>query len=404
MKRIALFAGACSLLLLWSCNTGHHHEDGHDHDLHHSEEVHGHEGEDPHGHDAAHGHEEEGHAGHSDEIVIDPAKAEAAGIVAETVEPSDFSGVIRTGGQILPAIGDEKNIVATSDGIVSFSGNYFEGSGINEAEPLFSILSGNIQDGNRIGKAKIAYETARAEYERASELVDSRIVSEKEYIRIKEAYENARMAYEALKPNADGSGVQIEAPFDGYIRDIFVNEGDFVTMGTPLACMIRKGKLILRADVSQRHYDKVGRITSANFAVQYGNRTYNTSDLGGRLLSVGRSSAENAYYIPVTFEFNSTENVIPGSFAEIWLLTGRRGNVLSVPVSAITEEQGLYFVYLKLDESCYRKQEVTLGESDGIRTEILSGLESGDNVVVRGAYNVKLASASNIIPAHSHNH
>ena len=122
MKRIALFAGACSLLLLWSCNTGHHHEDGHDHDLHHSEEVHGHEGEDPHGHDAAHGHEEEGHAGHSDEIVIDPAKAEAAGIVAETVEPSDFSGVIRTGGQILPAIGDEKNIVATSDGIVSAHG------------------------------------------------------------------------------------------------------------------------------------------------------------------------------------------------------------------------------------------------------------------------------------------
>ena len=48
--------------------------------------------------------------------------------------------------------------------------------------------------------------------------------------------------------------------------------------------------------------------------------------------------------------------------------------------------------------------EVKLGESNGIRTEIVSGLKPGDNVVTKGAYNVKLASASNIIPAHTHNH
>ena len=95
---------------------------------------------------------------------------------------------------------------------------------------------------------------------------------------------------------------------------------------------------------------------------------------------------------------------MPGSFAEVWLLTRPRENVLSVPVSALTEEQGLYFVYLKLDGSCYKKQEVKLGESDGIRTEIVSGLKPGDNVVTKGVYNVKLASASNIIPAHTHNH
>ena len=75
-----------------------------------------------------------------------------------------------------------------------------------------------------------------------------------------------------------------------------------------------------------------------------------------------------------------------------------------MPVSALTEEQGAYFVYLKLDESCYRKQEVRPGESNGARTEILSGLNPGDEVVTEGAYNVKLASASNVIPAHTHNH
>ena len=399
MKRLTLLSGLCALMAMWSCSTGRNagqdHEHGHDHDIH-TEEEHG-----------GTGHSEAEHAaesGHSDEIVISPEKAAAAGIRTETAVPAPFYGVIRTGGQILPALGDEKTIAATTDGIVSFSGKYFEGTRVSESQPIFSILSGNIQDGNRIGKAKITYEAAKAEYERAASLVDDKIISQKEFVRIREAYENARMAYEALKPNADGTGVQIEAPFDGYVKDILVSEGDFVTMGTPLANIARNRKLVLKADVSQRYYDRLGSITSANFLTQYGDRAQNIKDLGGKLLSIGRSSGDSSYYIPVTFEFDSRGTDIPGSFAEVWLLTDRRDNVLSVPVSAITEEQGIHFVYLKLDESCYKKQEVKLGESDGARTEILSGLKAGDNVVTEGAYNVRLASASNIIPAHTHNH
>ena len=108
--------------------------------------------------------------------------------------------------------------------------------------------------------------------------------------------------------------------------------------------------------------------------------------------------------MPVSFSIRKTDDLVPGSFAEIWLLCAEREGVISVPQSAITEEQGINFVYLKLDSQCYRKQEVSLGASDGQRTEVLDGLEPGDNVVVRGAYNVKLASASNAIPAHTHNH
>lgn len=386
-------------MALWSCNAGRNggqdHEHSHDHDIH-TEEEHG-----------GTGHSEEEHAaeaGHTDEIVISPEKAAAAGIATETVIPRPFSGVIRTGGQILPAINDEKTLVATTDGIISFSGNYLEGTSVSKSQPVFSILSGNIQDGNRVGKAKVAYETAKAEYERASRLVDDKIVSQKEFARIREAYEKSRMAYEALKPNADGTGVQVEAPFDGFIRTISVKEGDFVAMGTPVATVTRNRKMLLKADVSQRYYGKLDEITSAKFVTQYGGRATDIRDLGGRLVSVGQSTSDSSYYIPVTFEFDNNGSVVPGSFAEVWLLTGRRDNVLSVPVSALTEEQGIHFVYLKLDGSCYRKQEVTLGESDGARTEILSGLEPGDNVVTEGAYNVKLASASNVIPAHTHNH
>ena len=47
---------------------------------------------------------------------------------------------------------------------------------------------------------------------------------------------------------------------------------------------------------------------------------------------------------------------------------------------------------------------VTLGASNGKEVQILTGLKAGDRVVTKGAYQVKLASASNAIPAHSHEH
>ena len=39
-----------------------------------------------------------------------------------------------------------------------------------------------------------------------------------------------------------------------------------------------------------------------------------------------------------------------------------------------------------------------MGASNGKKVQILTGLKAGDRVVTKGAYQVKLASASNAIP------
>lgn len=78
--------------------------------------------------------------------------------------------------------------------------------------------------------------------------------------------------------------------------------------------------------------------------------------------------------------------------------------MISVPVGALTEEQGVMFVYIQEDESCYAKREVKTGQSDGERVEILSGINPGDKVVTEGAVHVRLAAAGKSIPGHTHNH
>ena len=100
---------------------------------------------------------------------------------------------------------------------------------------------------------------------------------------------------------------------------------------------------------------------------------------------------------------SSIISVIPGSYVEVYLLTTPQNNVFSIPVTALTEEQGIYFVYLQIAEEEFVKREVGIGESDGKNVRILSGLKGGERVVVKGAYQVKLASSSSVLPeGHSH--
>lgn len=363
----------------------------------------------------AHDHEHEGHdheaeihaeekTAHSDEIVLTPEKAKAAGVEAEVVHQGAFREVIQAGGQILSAQGQEATVVAASSGVVSFSRKIAEGIEVGQGSELLSVSAEHIQEGDPVRKAKVAYEKAKEEYERAEKLVGSQIVSQKEFAALREAYQNARLAYEALLPSKSGKGVAVKAPIGGFVKNCLVKEGDYVTVGQPLMTVSQMRRLVLKADVSERYYAQLPRIVSANFKTPYNNKVYSLENLGGKVLSFGKSSGDTSYYVPVTFEFDNRGDMVPGAFVEVFLLSGERQGVISLPESALTEEQGLYFVYLKLDDECYKKQEVQLGTSNGERVEILSGLKDGDTVVTRGAIHVKLAAASNAIPAHSHNH
>ena len=235
-------------------------------------------------------------------------------------------------------------------------------------------------------------------------IVGNKIVSEKEFAQAEQIYENARISYEAVAKNHSASGQAVVSPISGYVKNLLVKEGDYVSVGQPLVSVTQNRKLFLRADVSEKYYPYLNSIGSANFCTPYNNKVYTLKELGGRMLSYGKASDENGYYVPVTFEFDNKGDVIPGSFVEVFLLSSPMENVLSLPHSALTEEQGSFFVYLQLDEEGYKKQLVTLGADNGESVQILSGIKAGDRVVTQGAYQVKLASATNAIPAHSHEH
>ena len=402
MKTIIFALTDFAISLIGCKNNASHDAHDHSHETPEQHAEHAHETPEEH---AAHAHEAPEQDKHSDEIIFTKEQAARTTFKVEEVKPSTFNQVIKATGQILPAPGDEAMAVATSNGIVSFaSGRLTEGVEVEKNQILFYIASSHIGEGDYYTKVKTSYETAKANYERAESLIKDKIISQKEFEAARLEYNNAKTAYDAVSSNRTAKGIGVTAPIRGHVKNIEVREGEYVTTGQPLAAISQNSRLVLRAEVSEKYYNALSHIRTANFKTPYDNKVYSLSELNGKLISHGRTSGEDTFYVPVSFEFDNKGDIIPGSLVEIYLISKPMENALAIPVSALTNELGTFYVYVQVDEEGYRKQEVTLGANNGKEVQVLKGLRFGDRVVTQGAYQVKMASASGAIPGHSHSH
>ena len=75
----------------------------------------------------------------------------------------------------------------------------------------------------------------------------------------------------------------------------------------------------------------------------------------------------------------------PEMFGEVLLRTEKR-EVLTVVTDAIVATGTKHVVFVALDEGRFEPREIQIGESDGEKTEVISGLERGDMVVTRANF------------------
>ena len=378
---------------MMSCS---HSGDAHDHESHgdaHEKEIHEHENKDA-------------HEGHEGEIIFSQAQAKAVGLTTETVKVGPFNDVIKVSGQIMASSLGEHTVVASSSGIVTLMpAATTEGNRINSGQTIASISSRNLQDGDPTERARIDYETALREYNRSKTLASQKIISQKEMELVEQRFRTAKANYEGIAKTMTDRGVSVKAGMSGYVKNISVTQGDYVSMGQPIMTITQTRRLMLRADMPQQRYGQLKTVSTANFRPASDNKIYRLKDLNGKLLSYGKTAQQTGPYITVTFEFDNVGDLMAGTYADVYLIGSERQGVISIPKTSLTEEQGIYHVYTKVkgEKDAYLKREVTIGQDNGQRVEIISGLHNGDEVVTKGTYQIKLASIQTTIP-HGHSH
>ena len=323
----------------------------------------------------------------------------------EEVKKEPFGQIIRTTAQILPSQGDERIIAAKTNGMVSFPGqNIIEGKSVAAGQVLFNIDGRTLADNNlsvKYDKAASEYERAKAEYERKKELAKDRIVSESELLNAKTEFTNAEITYKNLKQNFSSGKQAVSSPIGGFVTQVLVRNGEYVEAGQAVLIVSQNRNLFVKAEIQPKYYSILNGITSANIHVLNTNRNYTLEELGGKIVSYGKSSGLDNPLIPVTFQIKNNAELLAGSFVEMFIKTQTNSQALTISNDAIIEEMGNYFVFVQIEPELFEKRMIKKGTTDGFRTEILEGISANERIVSKGAIWIKLAQASGALDAHS---
>ena len=360
-------------------------------------------------HDAVHAAEKKAVTSTANTTIFTKEQSWKIDFATELPKVEPFGQLIKTTAQVQSAQGDEILITAKTNGVVQFSSeNVLEGKNVSNKQVLFSISGSDLANNNatvRFVEAQNNYEKTSADYHRSKELAKDKIVSERDLQQAKNQYENAKVIFDNLNKNFNKSGQSVSSPMNGFIKQLFVQNGQYIEAGHPIAMISQNKTLLLKAEVQQKYAPILGMIQSANIRTLHNNETYTLEQLNGKIVSFGKNTNSDNYLIPISLQIDNKGEFLSGGFVELYLKTITNDKTWTIPNDALLEEQGIYFVFVQITPELFEKREVKIGGTDGLKTALLKGITSKERVVTRGAIMVKLAQASGTLDAHSgHNH
>ncbi|MFM7425612.1 MAG: efflux RND transporter periplasmic adaptor subunit, partial [Elainella sp.] len=226
-------------------------------------------------------------------------------------------------------------------------------------------------------KSRIEVSEATAQLEQAQ----SAVAVARSQLKLSDDAYQTRLRQLDVQPTQDGL-VTVVAPISGTVADQAITAGESVNEpGVPLMTIVNGNGVWATANVYEKDLPRIAQGQQVRVRVTGVDRAFN-----GTISYIGAAVEGEARVVPVRAGLdNAAGQLKPGMFAELEILTGQTAaTVLAVPTAAIVNAGRKSLVYVKNGQN-YEPVEVKLGQVDGDRTEITSGLFEGDQVAVQGA-------------------
>jgi HlyD family secretion protein len=255
--------------------------------------------------------------------------------------------------------------------------------------------------------AEVTTSSARSEYGRMKQLLQQRLISEKEYETadnaLKEAELRLSLARDGLSLLEKGKFAVadkmidsiIKSPVEGTILERRVNEGDPVVpltsyqAGTDLLLMADMDSLLFKGTVDEIDVGKLEVGMTADLKIG----AIPEEKITGRLSRISPKAKEkdNATLFDVEIEIvqRGSRVIRAGYSANANLAINKVAGALNVPERLVEFKEGKTFVEIKNPAGLIEKKEVKAGLSDGINIEFKSGLKEGDEIVERPPKEIK---------------
>lgn len=333
-----------------------------------------------------------------------------------------FQHSIPTTATIVPRMGGEVLVNAPSAGRIVSQGRSFPQLGtkvtVNE---LLGVIAPRLEAADvaslelAVTSATLEQKFALQEQQRLELLHKDGVISDK---KLQEATRNTEIAqasltsaqkrfeqYQRINQSAlsGGGSLQLRAPITGSITEVLVTPGTFVEAGTPILRVTDLTQLWIEARIPAMDSTKILKPFGAYFILD---GEQNFTELNEKHFAAqSRRIDPLSQTFPIYYALdNASGRYVLGTYAKMYLATDEGTLSLTIPESALLDDNGSWVVFVQHEGESFERRLVKPGRRDRAFVEILNGLEEGERVVSKGIWSVKLAASSNSVPAHGHAH
>jgi RND family efflux transporter MFP subunit len=304
---------------------------------------------------------------------------------------------------------DEVQLRSEVSGFVT--GIYFrEGSQVSKGTKLYEIDRRKFQAGYEEAKATVEiananFMKAQRDADRYKKLDEQNAIAKQVLDDALTAKENAQMQLKSSRANlinaeTDFNYSLVKAPFTGSIGFSLVKPGTFVTAGQTLLNTLSSDDPIgidfaideksLPYILSLQNVKTAGR-DSVFKLVLPDNSEYSHI---GKLSIIDRAVDPQTGTIKIRTVFPNSERILrPGMNCNVKVLNENSGIQINIPVRAIVEQMGEYFVYQIDNNSIVKQKRIELGPTQGEFVVVKTGLNPGDKIVLEGIQKVHEGSS-----------
>jgi membrane fusion protein (multidrug efflux system) len=205
-------------------------------------------------------------------------------------------------------------------------------------------------------------------------------------------YDAAETQYLVAKSNFEASKdmIFVEAPFDGYLVDLKVNEGDNVKKDAHLFTIAQLNRMKAKVWVTDT---EIGFIKKGmNAEITYNNKTYT-----GKVtdVSLGIDPTRQAFYAEIEFP-NPKMELKNGLTVEAKILVYENNNAMVIQRNLVQKDEKGFYVFLEKNGKA-SKRYISNGMETGIDYEIKSGLNVGDKLITQGSSQLNDGVKVNVI-------
>lgn len=247
------------------------------------------------------------------------------------------------------------------------------GSVVKKGETLVTLDSREIAE--QMAAAEAQLKQAETEYQRAKQLLESKATTDQAFTTAESAYNGAKAQMERVRVMM--SYAQINSPIDGIVTDRRIEVGDLANPGQVLLTVYDSQRMRLEAPVPVRLVDKLALNQEVEVKLERPARIFKgrVSQIVSEIDPMSRTQL-----VKIQLD-DTTGDVLPGTFGRLFVDDAARDAIL-VPASAVYRAGQLEMVQIVENGRALRRL-VKSGPASGDKVEILSGLKSGERVLVK---------------------